>query len=143
MKFLIDTHCWLWLQTDRRRFSDDFLEIIAERASQRYLSAASAWEIAIKYAIGKLPLPEPPAIYVPERLRLNQVHGLAITPAHALAVAALPPHHRDPFDRILVAQAQTEGLTLVTADSALELYDVPIIPVHRAYARPGGGSVGT
>ena len=143
MKFLIDTHCWLWLQTDRRRFSDDFLEIIAERASRRYLSAASAWEIAIKYAIGKLPLPEPPAIHVPERLRLNRVHGLAITSAHALAVAALPPHHRDPFDRILVAQAQTEGLTLVTADSALERYDVPIIPVHRAYARHGGGSVGT
>ncbi len=127
MKFLIDTHCWLWLQTERKRFNADLLQTLADPSSQRYLSAASVWEIVVKHAIGKLPLPEPPSIYVPDRMRLSQVRGLAITHVHALAVAALPPHHRDPFDRILVAQAQVEGLTLVTADMALEQYDVRLI----------------
>ena len=131
MKFLLDTHCWLWLQTDRSRFDADLLETLSAAASQRYLSAASVWEIAIKHAIGKLPLPEPPAVYVPERMRLNRVQGLAITPAHALAVAALPLYHRDPFDRVLVAQARTEGMTLITADASFEHYDVPMIRIRR------------
>lgn len=89
------------------------------------------WEIAIKHAIGKLPLPEPPAVYVPERMQLNRVQGLAITPAQALAVAALPQYHRDPFDRVLVAQARTEGMTLITADASFEHYDVPMIRIRR------------
>ena len=105
------------------------LETLVDPSSRRWLSAASAWEIAIKHALGKLPLPEPPAIYVPERMRLSGFEGLAVTHAHALAVADLPPHHRDPFDRILVAQAGVEGLTLVTADAALEPYDVPMVRV--------------
>ncbi len=130
VKFLVDTHCWLWLQTERRRFDPDLLETLADPATMRYLSAASVWEIAIKYAVGKLPLPEPPAVYVPERMRLSGFAGLAITPAHALAVAALPSHHRDPFDRVLVAQAGVEGLTLVTAHAMLERYDVPTVRVH-------------
>ena len=131
MDFLLDTHCWLWLQTDRGRFDAGFLETLAAPSSGRYLSAASVWEIAIKHAIGKLPLPEPPAIYVPERMRLSRVQELAISHAHALAVGVLPPHHRDPFDRVLVAQAQIEGLTLVTADSSLARYDVRLIQVGR------------
>ena len=130
VKFLLDTHCWLWLQTERRRFDPDLLETLADPATGRYLSAASVWEIAIKYAVGKLPLPEPPPVYVPERMRLSGFEGLAITPAHALAVAVLPPHHRDPFDRVLVAQAGVEGLTLVTADEMLERYGVPTVRVH-------------
>ena len=132
MKFLLDTHCWLWLQTEPGRLPDDLLEMLADSSSHRYLSAASAWEIAIKHAVGKLPLPEPPALYVPERMRLSRFEELAVTHAHALAVAALPPHHRDPVDRVLVAQARVEGLTLVTADAALEPYDVPMLRI-----RPG------
>ena len=135
MKFLLDTHCWLWLQTEPRRFAADLLERLSDPAQQRHLSAASVWEIAIKYAVGKLPLPEPPAVYVPERMRLSRVHGLAITPAHALAVAALPPYHRDPFDRLLVVQAQMEGMTLITADTALARYDVRMTLVPRYPAR--------
>ena len=130
MKFLLDTHCWLWLQTQPGRFDRDLLGTLADPGTERYLSAASAWEIAIKYAVGKLPLPEPPAIYVPERMRLSRFAGLAITQAHALAVAGLPPHHRDPFDRILVTQAQIEGMTLVTADAVLEGYDVPMVRIQ-------------
>ena len=132
MRLLLDTHCWLWLQTAPGRFPPDLLETLAAPSSRRHLSAASAWEIAIKHALGKLPLPEPPAIYVPERMRLSGFEGLAVTHAHALAVAVLPPHHRDPFDRILVAQARVEGLTLVTADAALESYEVPMVRVPPA-----------
>ena len=136
MRLLLDTHCWLWLHTDRARFNSDLLATLAEPASQRFLSAASVWEIAIKHATGKLPLPEPPGVYVPGRMRLSGVRELAITQAHALAAATLPPHHRDPFDRVLVAQAQLEGLTLVTADARLTRYDVRLIHVN---GRPRGG----
>ena len=132
MDYLLDTHCWLWMQTEPERFDAHLLAALESSASSKFLSAASAWEIAIKYAIGRLPLPEPPAEYVPERMRLNQVRALPITPAHALAVAALPHHHRDPFDRILVAQARIEGLTLITADKVLERYDAPILRVGAA-----------
>ena len=135
MSFLLDTHCWLWLQTDRERFDVELLETLASPSTGRYLSAASVWEIAIKYAIGKLPLPEPPAIYVPERMRVSRVQELTITHAHALAVGALPPHHRDPFDRVLVAQAQVEGMTLVTADSTFARYDVRLVHVGRGTRR--------
>lgn len=130
VKILLDTHCWLWLQTDPGRFDAELLGTLADPSSRRYLSAASSWEIAIKYALGKLPLPEPPAVYVPERMRLSRFEGLAVTHTHALAVADLPPYHRDPFDRILVAQARVEELTLVTADAALEPYDVPVVNVR-------------
>lgn len=124
MKFLLNTNCWLWLQTAPSRFNANLLETLTDQASQKYLSSASVWEIAIKYAIGKLPLPQPPAAYIPDRMRLNQVQELAITHLHAVAVAELPPHHRDPFDRILIAQAQLEGMTLITSDASIEQYDV-------------------
>lgn len=105
------------------------LEQLADPSSERYLSSASAWEIAIKYALGKLPLPEDPVVYVPDRMRVSGFRELVIANADALAVARLPPHHRDPFDRLLVAQAQRHGLTLVTADATIERYDVPLMRV--------------
>ena len=129
MKFLLDTSCWLWLQTAPDRFNAELLETLADYSSQRYLSSASVWEIAIKYSLGKLTLPQPPAIYIPDRMRLNQMQELAITHVHAVAVAGLPPHHRDPFDRILVAQAQLEGMTLITSDKSIEPYDVSMIRI--------------
>ncbi len=95
----------------------------------RLLRLASAWEIVIKYARGKLWPPDPPVVYVPEGMRANGVRALPIAQAHALAVVALPPHHRDPFDRLVIAQARIEDLTLVTADPAIERYDVPLIRV--------------
>ncbi len=127
MRFLIDTHCWLWLQTEPSRFGRELLQVLARPETERYFSAASAWEIAIKYALGKLPLPQSPATYVPERMRISRVKGLGITHAHALAVSELPPHHRDPFDRMLVVQACLEGLTLVTADPVFANYEVSAI----------------
>lgn len=132
MRFLLDTHCWLWLQIEPERLSSTLLDTMAARSSELYLSAASAWEIGIKHAAGRLPLPEPPSIYVEESMRRSGATGLPISHLHALAAAALPLHHRDPFDRVLVAQAQVEGLTLVTADAVLERYDVPTVRVGPA-----------
>ena len=91
-----------------------------------FLSAASAWEISIKYGLGKLTLPAPPGEFVPTRMQATQMLPLAVTHAHAARVADLPPHHRDPFDRLLIAQAQAESLTLLTGDAQLRPYDVAI-----------------
>ena len=129
MRALVDTHCWLWLQVDPDRLGAILLDELRDPSSERYLSSASAWEIAIKYALGKLPLPEHPTTYVPDRMRLSRFRELAITHADALAVTNLPPHHRDPFDRMLVAQARLRDLTLVTADPVIGSYDVAMLRV--------------
>jgi PIN domain nuclease of toxin-antitoxin system len=126
VKFLVDTHCWLWLQASPERLSPELLSQLENPGSDLLLSAASSWEIAIKYALGKLPLPEPPSRYVPRRMTASGTRGLAVEHAHTLRVAELPAHHRDPFDRLLIAQAQIEKLVLVTADRQFEHYDVKI-----------------
>jgi PIN domain nuclease of toxin-antitoxin system len=126
MTFLLDTQCWLWLQVSPERFDAALLRVLHDPQTRLFLSAASSWEIAIKYALGKLPLPESPSTYVPDRLTRSGVHGLPVEHAHALHVATLPPHHRDPFDRLLIAQAQLERMPLLTADRALAPYDVRI-----------------
>ena len=127
MRLLLDTQCWLWMQAEPDRFGAETRKRLLDPRNELLLSAASAWEIAIKYALGKLPLPEPPSTYVPSRMRSSGVVGLAVEHAHALHVERLPPHHRDPFDRLLVAQAQLEGLPIVTSDLALAPYSVTII----------------
>jgi PIN domain nuclease of toxin-antitoxin system len=129
MRYLIDTHCWLWLQVTPERLGAELVERLANPDHELLLSAASAWEIAIKHSLGKIELPEPPVRYVPSRMQRSGTSGLPVLPAHALGVATLPLHHRDPFDRLLVAQAQHEGLTLVTADDALQDYDVELVRV--------------
>lgn len=96
-------------------------------ANELLLSAASAWEIAVKHSLGRLRLPMDPAEYVPNRLAATRTSPLAIQHSHALRVARLPLHHRDPFDRMLIAQAQVEGLPLLTADPQLAAYDVEIL----------------
>lgn len=131
MRVLLDTHCWLWLQTAPRRFSDEASAILADRRHELLLSAASSWEIAIKWALGRLSLPVPPAEYVPDRMQRSGVVGLAVEHHHVLAVAALAVHHTDPFDRLLVAQAVAEGATLLTADHELRPYEVDIIWARR------------
>ena len=129
MQILLDTHVWLWTLAAPERLRTSAREALADRENTLFLSAASAWEIAIKYALGKLPLPEPPALFIPPRLLRDNVRPLPIALQHALHVASLPPHHRDPFDRLLIAQAQLEELTLFTADPALEAYDVDLMRV--------------
>jgi PIN domain nuclease of toxin-antitoxin system len=126
VKFLVDTHCWLWLQASPERLSPAVVSLLENPVNDLILSAASSWEIAIKYALRKLPLPEPPSRYVPRRMAVSGTRGLPIEHAHTLRVAELPMHHRDPFDRLLVAQAQIEKLVLVTVDRQFERYDVEI-----------------
>lgn len=127
MRVLLDTHVWLWLQTEPERLSQSSLDLLSDPANELLLSAASAWEIAVKVGLGKLSLPAAPADYVPRRLATSGTTALPVELRHALHVAGLPRHHRDPFDRLLVAQAQVEGLPLLTADAQLGAYDVEIL----------------
>ncbi len=131
MRLLLDTHIFLWLQTEPERLGDH-LTLVEDRRTELLLSAASSWEIAIKHGLGRLPLPEPPERYVPSRMRAVGAEGLAIEHSHALAVASLPSLHRDPFDRLLVAQAELAGAALLTADPAVAQYPVETLLVEDA-----------
>ena len=126
MRILLDTHSWLWMRAEPDRLSELSRQLLRNPESELFLSAASAWEIAIKFATGKLRLPQPPVAFVAQRLAEDRLSALPISLAHALHAGELPPHHRDPFDRLLIAQARIEGLTLLTADRELAKYDVPI-----------------
>ncbi len=126
MKILLDTQCWLWMQASPKRFSRQALDLLQNPSNDLLLSAASCWEIAIKYVLGRLPLPLPPAEYVPTRMEISGVLALPVRHGHALHVATLPVHHRDPFDRLLIAQAQLEKLPLLTADRQFASYEVEL-----------------
>jgi PIN domain nuclease of toxin-antitoxin system len=131
VNLLLDTHIFLWLQTEPERLGES-LRVVEDDRTELLLSAASSWEIAIKYQLGKLPLPEAPERYVPSRMRAIGVRAVAVEHPHALAVATLPPLHRDPFDRLIVAQASLLGLTVATADPSVAQYAIPtiVIPGH-------------
>lgn len=127
MRFLLDTNVWLWSVLEPERIGRKAREAFADLSNEGFLSAVTSWEIAIKTAAGKLTLPEPPPSYVPRRMAEQGLRPLPISHPHALAVFALPDHHRDPFDRLLVAQAKLENLVLMTADRLLEKYPVDIL----------------
>ncbi|HKB77082.1 MAG TPA: type II toxin-antitoxin system VapC family toxin [Myxococcales bacterium] len=129
MKVLLDTQAWLWLQDRVGRFSYSTLEILQDPDTDRILSMASAWEVSIKFALGKLRLPEAPDRYLPDRLALSMTRILPIELRHALHVAQLPPYHRDPFDRMLVAQALIERMPLLTADKRFSAYGVEVLSI--------------
>ncbi|HAT13676.1 MAG TPA: PIN domain nuclease [Microcoleaceae bacterium UBA11344] len=122
MKLLLDTQCWLWWFAQPERLSEEAIAHIADETNELWFSVASIWEMGIKVANGKLPLPEPIDGYISSRMVLLDVQYLEITAPHALRAAALPLHHRDPFDRMLIAQAQIEDMTLVSADSMFKQY---------------------
>lgn len=124
---LLDTHAFLWLTLTPERLSSDASSFIQAGEHELCLSIASAWEIAIKYSRGRLCLPEPPSTYVPTRLKALRILSLPIEQAHALHVSTLPPHHRDPFDRLLIAQAHLEHLQILTADPVFAAYNVRTI----------------
>jgi PIN domain nuclease of toxin-antitoxin system len=127
VKILLDTHVWLWWLTEPERLPVVIQEALEAVENPLYLSVATSWEIAIKYAVGKLPLPEPPSEFVQKRLLRDGLQTLHIEHRHALAVAELPMHHHDPFDRLLVAQARGESMVLATVDSKIKAYDVAVI----------------
>jgi PIN domain nuclease of toxin-antitoxin system len=116
------------MQTDPARLGTA-RTLVADDENELLLSAASSWEIAIKYALGRLPLPEPPATWVPDRLRVSKTTPVPLEHHHALHVATLPLIHRDPFDRVLVAQAQLLKLPILTSDRMLSRYAVETIQV--------------
>jgi PIN domain nuclease of toxin-antitoxin system len=122
MTLLLDTHVVLWWLTDDSTLSDDIKDRI-DHEPDVCLSPVTVWEIAIKQAIGKLREP----LDLPERVRASGLREIAITSEHALVAGRLPLLHRDPFDRMLVAQAKCEGLVVVTRDPEIPNYDVPVL----------------
>ena len=127
MRLLLDTQCWLWWFSQPERLSEEAIAHIANETNEIWLSVASVWEIGIKVAIGKLPLPEPIDDYISTRMIQLGARSLEITAFHALQAASLPLIHKDPFDRMLIAQSQIEAMTLVSADSMFERYNVSVI----------------
>lgn len=127
MKVLLDTHAFLWWITDDQRLSLRAREIISEGENEVFVSAATGWEIAIKAQIGRLGLPTEPQQFIVEQLKINAIKSLPIEMRHALHISTLPAHHRDPFDRMLVAQAQLENLPILSTDPDIGKYEVTII----------------
>ena len=126
MRLLLDTVAFIWLVEGSSRLSAPARESIIDSANDAYLSAASAWEIAIKHGLGRLPLRVPPEEYVVEQRRRHRIDTLPITEEAALQVDKLPNLHRDPFDRLIVAQAIVEGMIVVTPDRLISMYPVRI-----------------
>lgn len=124
MRVLLDTQVWLWMLAAPERLSEPSRALVVSADNELLLSAASAWEIAIKYGLGKLRLPEPPGELIPRLMTRTGITPLPVHHRHALHVATLPTLHRDPFDRLLIAQAQLERLPILTADRSFALYDV-------------------
>ena len=127
MKYLLDTGVFLWALGAPNRLNRQARILLSSEREGLFLSAASSWEITVKFALGKLTLPEPPAKYIPMWMQNWGIHSLDISHRHALAIGDLPSHHQDPFDRILIAQARLEGMVLLTADRVFEKYAVKSI----------------
>lgn len=123
MKLLLDTHAWLWWLSDPEQLTQQALNRIASPNHLVAVSAASVWEVVIKRARGRLRFDGDPVAAVVD----SGFEPLAINLAHAARAGDLPPHHRDPFDRMLVAQAEIEGLTIVTRDPAFDAYEVSLL----------------
>lgn len=121
--YLLDTHVLFWALAEVARLTPPVRTILDAPGTRICVSVVSAWEMRIKSALGKMTLPDD----LPAQLAAARFDVLTITLAHALAAGALPPHHRDPFDRMLVAQAQVGGLTLVTHDARMRPYDVAVL----------------
>ena len=127
MRALLDTHAFLWWISGDDRLSADATRTIADARNELFVSAASIWEIAIKARLGRLSIPGDPGQFIGGQLVENSFRGLPILAGHALRLCALPDHHRDPFDRMLVAQAQVEKLALISRDAHVSRYDVDVV----------------
>jgi PIN domain nuclease of toxin-antitoxin system len=130
LKFLLDTHCWIWLKGDWSRLPSPVRRRILRDPGGLVFSAVSVIEIGVKHATGRLKLDVGPDGFV-ALLKADGVTFLGVTVEHALRMASLPLHHQDPFDRLLVAQAQVEGLTLVSADPRVLAYDIAAIDARK------------
>lgn len=127
MNLLLDTQALLWWKAGSHKLGRRARREIESGAGLVRVSAASAWEIAIKSGAGRLTLAEPLHQWIPDEIERDGFVMLSVTVHHAVAVASLPHHHLDPFDRLLIAQARAEGLTIVTSDTVFEDYDVSVL----------------
>lgn len=124
MRLLLDTHIFLWLISDDPRLRESLKKEIVDRENTVHLSVASIWEIVVKNELGRLPLPESPATYIPRERELHQIESLPLIENDLQFLPTLPALHRDPFDRLLICQALNRGMTLVTVDPVIMEYDV-------------------
>ncbi|HXS68280.1 MAG TPA: type II toxin-antitoxin system VapC family toxin [Candidatus Polarisedimenticolia bacterium] len=124
MKFIADTHAFIWFITDSSQLSAKSKALLESPENERLLSTASIWEIAIKASLGKLSFKRPLEQLLPEQIALNYFQVLDVSLPHALRIASLPMLHRDPFDRMLIAQALTENLPILSSDNALDAYGI-------------------
>ncbi len=127
MQVLLDTNAFLWWVTDDPKLSKTARSIISNPENPIFFSVASAWEIIIKYQLGKLPLPEPAKVYIPNRVKHYGFIYLSIKMKDVLEISNLENHHKDPFDRLLIAQAKVDNLSIITADKKFNLYDIDVI----------------
>jgi len=127
MKYLVDTLVWLWSLDSVERLGREGREILENGREEIYLSAASCWELSIKMRLGKLNFPGPPAHYVPKFMAKQGLRPLPLTHSHAAKVYDLPAHHRDPFDRLLIAQSMMEEMAILTSDRVFEKYPVQLV----------------
>jgi PIN domain nuclease of toxin-antitoxin system len=132
MRILLDPLVWLWMIADPDQLTDEAQQAFADTENELYLSAAGVWKIAMEHAAGRIKYSGSPAVQVPFHIKRSGVTLLPITADHALAAAALPMHHRDTFDRMMIAQATSEQLTLATANDSLSAYGVPLLNVRRS-----------
>lgn len=124
MRLLLDTHAFLWFATSDRRLSTAAAAMIEDEANQSFLSIASAWELTIKQSIGKLTLTQPIEDLLGDAVKLHGINLLHIELTHVICTGTLPFHHRDPFDRLLIAQSMSEGIPLVSADPFFDSYGI-------------------
>lgn len=124
MKLLLDTCSFLWVAAGSPELSSRARDLFSDPANEVFLSSVSTWEIVVKHALGRLPLPTPPQHFVPEQRRRHRITPLPLEEEAVLQLPKLPERHRDPFDRLLVCQAVAHGLTILTPDPAINLYPV-------------------
>ena len=127
MKYLLDTHAFLWAAGEPDKLSSQVKALLLDRNNQLLLSLASVWEIQIKIQAGKLKLPSPLPRIIQTQQQINQLELLPIDLSHILALGNLPDHHRDPFDRMMIAQAQVEDIILISRDSMVRQYPIQVI----------------
>lgn len=127
MKLLLDTHIFLWFISGDGRLPAGVRSAIQSFDNEVFLSVVSLWEATVKYQLGKLPLPQPPNVYLPLQRERHQIMSLALAESAVLELAVLPPHHRDPFDRMLICQALAHQCTVVTGDPAIHRYAVSVL----------------
>ena len=127
MRILLDTHVFLWYISADKRLPEKVLSAIRDSNNEIYLSVVTLWEATIKYQLGKLPLPSSPELYLPSQRRRHLIRSLSVDERSVSELIKLPPHHRDPFDRLLICQATANNMVLATVDDEMRNYSVSLL----------------